>query len=108
MDEPTSALTEREIRTLFGVIHALQQRGIAFLFVSHKLNEVLEISETMFVMRNGRIVSTGERREYDTARLVLEMTGASIAEKTYAYTPDPARTPLLRAEGLTVAGRWTT
>ena len=42
MDEPTSALTEREIRTLFAVIRALQQRGIAFLFVSHKLNEVLE------------------------------------------------------------------
>ncbi|MFN3334158.1 MAG: ATP-binding cassette domain-containing protein, partial [Caldilinea sp.] len=40
MDEPTSALTEREIRVLFTVIHKLQQRGIAFLFVSHKLNEV--------------------------------------------------------------------
>jgi simple sugar transport system ATP-binding protein len=104
MDEPTSALTEREIRTLFGVIRALQERGIAFLFVSHKLNEVLEISETMFVMRNGRVVSTGDRREYDTARLVLEMTGASIAERSYRYVPDPARTPLLRVEGLTVKG----
>ena len=41
MDEPTSALTEREVRTLFTVIHKLQERGIAFLFVSHKLNEVL-------------------------------------------------------------------
>jgi simple sugar transport system ATP-binding protein len=102
MDEPTSALTEREIRTLFAVIRALQQRGIAFLFVSHKLNEVLEISEIMFVMRNGRIVSTGERSEYDTARLVLEMTGASIAEKSYPFTPDTSRPPLLRVEGLNV------
>jgi simple sugar transport system ATP-binding protein len=61
MDEPTSALTEREIRTLFTVIHKLQQRGIAFLFVSHKLNEVLEISEAIIVMRNGQVVSTGRR-----------------------------------------------
>ena len=45
MDEPTSALTEREIRALFAVIHKLQARGITFLFVSHKLNEVLEIFE---------------------------------------------------------------
>ncbi len=104
MDEPTSALTEREIRTLFAVIRALQQRGIAFLFVSHKLNEVLEISETMFVMRNGRIVSTGARSEYDTARLVMEMTGTSIAEKSYRFAPDPGATPLLRVEGLHVAG----
>ena len=51
MDEPTSSLTEREVRALFSIIHKLQQRGIAFLFVSHKLNEVLEISEKIFVMR---------------------------------------------------------
>ena len=67
MDEPTSALTEREIRALFAVIHKLQARGIAFLFVSHKLNEVLEISETIIVMRNAKVVSTGDRNEYDTS-----------------------------------------
>src|SRR5690606_24660317 len=64
MDEPTSALTEREIRVLFSVIRRLEERGIAFLFVSHKLNEVLEISETIIVMRNGKVVSTGPAGEY--------------------------------------------
>jgi simple sugar transport system ATP-binding protein len=96
MDEPTSALTEREIRSLLEVIHKLQERGIAFLFVSHKLNEVLAISEQMIVMRNGRIVSSGDAAEYDTARLIFEMTGQSIAEKSYDFTPDPNETPLLR------------
>ena len=100
MDEPTSALTEREVRTLFSVIRRLQERGIAFLFVSHKLNEVLAISEKMIVMRNGRIVSTGDRSEYDNARLVLEMTGQSIADKSYDFAPDKAEPPLLRVEGL--------
>ena len=104
MDEPTSALTEREIRALFTVIRKLQERrGIAFLFVSHKLNEVLEISETIIVMRNGRIVSAGDRSEYDNARLVFEMTGHTIAEKSYDFRPDREEPPLLRVEGLTSA-----
>lgn len=100
MDEPTSALTEREIRTLFAVIRRLQARGIAFLFVSHKLNEVLEISETMIVMRNGKIVSSGDRGDYDNARLIFEMTGHSIAERAYEFTPDENQLPLLKVEDL--------
>jgi simple sugar transport system ATP-binding protein len=102
MDEPTSALTEREIRALFSVIHKLQARGIAFLFVSHKLNEVLEISETIVVMRNARIVSTGDRKEYDTKRLIFEMTGHAIAEKCYEFTPDTSQPAILEVEGLNV------
>jgi simple sugar transport system ATP-binding protein len=102
MDEPTSALTEREIRALFSVIHKLQARGIAFLFVSHKLNEVLEISETIVVMRNARIVSTGDRKEYDTRRLIFEMTGHTIAEQCYEFTPDTSQPAILEVEDLSV------
>jgi simple sugar transport system ATP-binding protein len=103
MDEPTSALTEREIRVLFSVIRKLQERqGIAFLFVSHKLAEVLEISETIIVIRNGRIVSVGERSEYDSARLVYEMTGHSITEKAYDFEPDWNQPPLFKVEHLNV------
>lgn len=104
MDEPTSALTEREIRTLFTVIHKLQQRGVAFLFVSHKLNEVLEISEAIIVMRNGQVVSTGAASEYDTARLVFEMTGQHITAKSYDFTPDLSQPALLRVKDLSVTG----
>ena len=104
MDEPTSALTEREVRALFGVIHKLQARGIAFLFVSHKLNEVLEISQTIMVMRNGSNVSVGDRSEYDHKRLVFEMTGHTIGEKAYDFTPDTSRPPLLRVEKLNASG----
>jgi simple sugar transport system ATP-binding protein len=102
MDEPTSALTEREIRALFSVIHKLQARGIAFLFVSHKLNEVLEISESIIVMRSARVVSTGDRKEYDTRRLIFEMTGHSIAEKSYDFTADSSQPAILEVEGLNV------
>ena len=104
MDEPTSALTEREVRSLFNVIHKLQARGIAFLFVSHKLNEVLEISQTIIVMRNSRNVSMGDRSEYDHRRLVFEMTGQTIGEKAYVFAPDTSRPPLLRVEQLNAGG----
>ena len=103
MDEPTSALTEREIRVLFSVIRRLEQRGISFLFVSHKLNEVLEISETIIVMRNGKVVSTGPAGGYDTARLITEMTGQSITEKFYDFEPDRTQPALLRVSGLSAA-----
>jgi simple sugar transport system ATP-binding protein len=101
MDEPTTALTEREIRALFAVIRKLQERqGIAFLFVSHKLSEVLEISETIIVARNGKIVSVGDRHEYDRGRLVYEMTGHAVTEKVYNFEPDLNQQPLLRVENL--------
>lgn len=101
MDEPTSALTEREIRVLFSVIRKLQERkGIAFLFVSHKLDEVLEISETIIVIRNGKIVSVGDRNEYDRARLIYEMTGHTITEKVYDFEPDLSQPPLFKVENL--------
>ena len=104
MDEPTSALTEREVRALFEVIHRLRQKGIAFLFVSHKLNEVLEISEQVIVMRNGRTVSEGAVGEYDQKRLVLEMTGHEIGERSYSFTPAANATPVVQVSGLTAKG----
>ena len=105
MDEPTSALTEREIRVLFAVIRKLQERqGIAFLFVSHKLDEVLEISETIIVIRNGKIVSVGERKDYDSTRLIYEMTGHAITEKVYDFEPDLSQPALFKVENLN-AGR---
>mgnify|MGYP002682755141 CR=1 FL=1 len=77
-------------------LRRLRNQGIAFLFVSHKLNEVMEISERVIAMRNGRKVSEGEVGEYNQARLVLELTGHEIGEKSYSFTPDPNRQPVLR------------
>ena len=59
MDEPTTALTEREVRVLLGIIRRLKADGVAVLFVSHKLAEVLEVCEHVVVLRNGRKVAEG-------------------------------------------------
>ena len=59
MDEPTTALTEREVAALLGIIRRLKADGVAVVFVSHKLAEVLEVCEKVCVLRNGEMVAEG-------------------------------------------------
>lgn len=106
MDEPTTALTRREVKRLFEVIRTLQASGVAFLFVSHKLNEVLELSERITVMRNAKKVIEGEREEFDAAKLVYYMTGQELSEKRYEYAAQPGA-PLLEVKGLSAAGAFS-
>ena len=91
MDEPTTALTQKEVDSLFSIIKSLQQEGISTLFVSHKLREVLEISEKVTVLRNGEKVADGDIAEFDRAKLVYYITGREIAEDRYTYERDSAR-----------------
>ncbi|MFK7858638.1 MAG: sugar ABC transporter ATP-binding protein [Granulosicoccus sp.] len=80
MDEPTTALTEREVRSLLAIIRKLKDEGIAVLFVSHKLAEVLEVCETVFVLRNGKLVAEGPANEFDTTSLTRHMTGRDVPD----------------------------
>lgn len=107
MDEPTTALTQKEVRSLFEVIKNLQSKGIATLFVSHKLSEVLEISETAMILRNGKKVADGPTSDFDHASMVYHMTGREIDESAYTYAPTEDRTPLLRVENLSLAGAFS-
>ena len=56
MDEPTTALTKKEVTRLFGIIEELKKEGITILFVSHKLDEVFEISDSITILRSGQNV----------------------------------------------------
>ena len=99
MDEPTTALTEREVRTLLGIIRRLKADGVAVLFVSHKLAEVLEVCEHVVVLRNGRKVADGPAGEFDAASLSRHMTGRDIGETPPAPL-DPDAPVLFEARGL--------
>jgi simple sugar transport system ATP-binding protein len=79
MDEPTTALTEREVERLLGIIRRLKSDGVAVLFVSHKLAEVLEVCERVVVLRNGRLVAEGPAEGFDAASLTRAMTGRDVA-----------------------------
>lgn len=78
MDEPTSALTEKEVDTLFSIIRVLQSRGVAVVYISHKLDEIFEISDRVTVLRDGRYVGTRDIGEIDQPSLISMMVGREI------------------------------
>ena len=106
MDEPTTALTAREVEALFRVVLALKDSGIAILFVSHKLSEVFEISDRFTILRNGRVVITSLPEELDHKSFAYYMTGREFAD--VGFEPGPlGEDPILEASGLTLEGAFT-
>ncbi|HEY2122905.1 MAG TPA: sugar ABC transporter ATP-binding protein [Chthoniobacterales bacterium] len=83
MDEPTTALTRTEVDNLFSVVLDLQAKGISILFVSHKLNEVLEVAERFTILRDGKWIGTFQRSELDSQKLVRLMTGQEVAADAF-------------------------
>jgi len=78
LDEPTAVLTPQETRQLFHAIRKLVQEGSSVIFISHKLDEVLEISDRISVLRNGRNAGTMNRSEVDRRTLVQKMVGRDV------------------------------
>jgi ABC-type sugar transport system ATPase subunit len=78
MDEPTSALSEREVESLFQAIQTLQARGTAIVYITHKMGEVFRIADRITVLRDGERVSTVLTREVDEARLIAMLVGREL------------------------------
>ena len=95
MDEPTTALTKKEVKALFEVIKSLQAQGIAILFVSHKLDEVFEISEGYTILRNGENIISGETAELTDSKFAYYMTGREFKEASFT-PPSIGKTPIVQ------------
>src|SRR5690625_4227392 len=80
MDEPTTALTHSEVNRLFAIVERLRARGVALVFVSHKLDEVLAISQRVTIMRSGRVVVSGPVSDFDRFTIAERMTGKALDE----------------------------
>jgi simple sugar transport system ATP-binding protein len=106
MDEPTSALTKKEVKALFAVIKKLQSRGISILFVSHKLDEVFEISERYTILRSGENVASGSTKELDRKTFAFHMTGRQFADEYYKPA-SVKNNPVLSVRGLTLRGAYS-
>ncbi|WP_128544561.1 sugar ABC transporter ATP-binding protein [Larkinella soli] len=78
MDEPTSALSDREVAALFRIIRELKQKGVAIIYISHKMDEIFEIADTITVLRDGKYVGTGTAGELDRRTLITMMVGREI------------------------------
>ncbi|MBK1665303.1 lipase [Rhodospirillum rubrum] len=104
MDEPTTALTGREVDALFRIVKDIQAQGIAVLFVSHKMREMLEISERLTVIRNGRTVIDGPTSAFDESAVTRHMTGLDILSEGYDWAGSPEAVPRLEVRGLSLPG----
>lgn len=103
MDEPTSSLTSVETLQLFGHIKALQQKGIAFIYISHKLEEIFELCDTITVLRDSHYIGTLPAREATQDKLVQMMVGREIGAM-YPQLAPHGEEELLRVEHLTRNG----
>jgi ABC-type sugar transport system ATPase subunit len=107
MDEPTDPLTQDEAERLYEVIDELRRQGTTILFVSHFLEEVLRISDTVTVMRDGEHISTRPAAEESAGSLVRAMLGRPL-ELAFPdrRQPDGGSEPILEVRGLSAAGRF--
>ncbi|MCF7938951.1 MAG: sugar ABC transporter ATP-binding protein [Spirochaetales bacterium] len=78
MDEPTSSLTNKEVEKLFQIIRELKNKGISVIYISHRLDEIIEIADRVSVFRDGKNRGVLKRGEYDTSKIVSLMIGHEL------------------------------
>ncbi|MDO7905593.1 sugar ABC transporter ATP-binding protein [Paenibacillus sp. JX-17] len=103
MDEPTAALTEREIQKLFEVIRALKKEGVSIVYISHRMEEIFAICDRITIMRDGRTVDTKDIPETNFDEVVRKMVGRELTERYPSRHPSPGR-KVLEVKGLTRQG----
>lgn len=105
MDEPTTALTGREVSRLLSIVLDLKARGLSIVFISHKLDEVFEVADTISVFRDGLKVGDFAARELDALSLAHHMTGRDVTYQRY-HRVQVEDAPVLSVKGLTRKGHY--
>jgi simple sugar transport system ATP-binding protein len=105
-DEPTASLTPEEKKYFFDLVFNLKARGVSVIFISHALEEALFVSDRITVMRDGKLVVTDRKENFDRARLVQAMVGRDLSQTLYGQrktTMRPAGKRVLSVENLRMA-----
>ena len=103
MDEPTASLSAHEVRRLFSIIDNLRSEGVAILFISHRMDEVFEISDTVTILRDGLWISTRPRSELTPRIAIRDMVGRQVVEIFQRNRREPGDVRL-KVDGLSKAG----
>jgi inositol transport system ATP-binding protein len=103
MDEPTSAITQREIERLFSKITELKARGTCIIYISHKMDEVFRIADDIAILRDGRVVESQPRKELDIDKVISLMVGRKLDSNFPKRTIEIGE-EALRVEKLTAPG----
>jgi ribose transport system ATP-binding protein len=110
LDEPTSALSPPEVELLFAILRRVRAEGHSLVFISHFLDDILRVSDTVTIFRNGRRVATSPVADIDKSWIIEHMIGAGHEELEESYTGEivldskPDAPVLMSTEGLTVGG----
>ena len=103
LDEPTSSLADREVAHLFRMIKKLRERGCGIVYISHKMDEILTISDAVTVMRDGKYISTDPAEQLTTQKIIEKMVGRDLTQ-LYPVQNRAEGAPLLQVVGLCAAG----
>ena len=106
MDEPTTALTHTEVARLFSLVETLRGRGVALMFVSHKLDEVLAVSQRVTILRSGVHVLTAPAADLDPRTIARHMTGRDVKDERSVSELAADAPPVLEVDGLTLPGAY--
>jgi ribose transport system ATP-binding protein len=106
MDEPTSSLSVRETEHLFGLLAKLKQRGITVLYVSHRLEEIFRLCDTVTVLRDGCHVATEKISETNTDRIIQQMVGREVKQYSSQHISRQLGEEVLRVEDLSSPGKF--
>jgi len=80
LDEPTAALTNSEVETLFAILNKLRSRGVGMVYISHKLNEVFRISDRITVLRDGKTVDSNVMSKWTEVQVIARMVGREVGD----------------------------
>lgn len=105
MDEPTAALTEKEINLLFKVIRQLKEQGKSFIYISHRMEEIFEICDEITVMRDGTFIGQKKKAYTSFDEIVKMMVGYDLYERFPRIDIEP-KDVLLKTENLTLEGKF--
>jgi inositol transport system ATP-binding protein len=105
MDEPTSALSEKESAMLFKIIHDLKSKGVAIIYISHKLEEIFQIADRITVLRDGKFIATKNTNELNKNSLISLMVGREIDHLFSSESRVPGHV-ILEVQGLTKQGKF--
>ncbi len=100
MDEPTSSLTEREVAHLFRILNKLRDSGCGIIYISHKMEEILEISDDVTIMRDGQWIATESAKNLTTDKIINMMVGRDLTNRFPPKTNVP-KEPILKVSNLT-------
>ena len=106
MDEPTSAISDKEVDTLFQIIRDLKADGVSIIYISHKMDEIFRISDTITVLRDGKYIGAKSAAELDQNALIAMMVGREI-DQMFPEATKPAGREVLSVQNLGKAGKFS-